>query len=65
MAKVELFNIEEKKQAQRKAEMALSPSQRLLLCLDLMDLQRHLPHHQTRADKQDDSRPWIVLHCKK
>lgn len=36
--KAELFNIEDKKDAQRKAEMAMTPSERVLHCLRLMDL---------------------------
>jgi hypothetical protein len=64
MAKVELFNIEDKKNSQRKAEMAMTPSERLLLCLDLMDLHSKL-HDPAQALPDDDGINWIELPLKK
>ena len=66
MAKAELFNIEEKKDAQRKAEMAMTPSERLLLCLDLMDLHNTLHPNQPREYQPDvEDIQWIELHLRK
>ena len=65
MAKVEIFNIEDKKQAQRVSEMAMSPSERLQLCLDLMDLHSSLRSpQQKRFQAPENNIDWIELPLK-
>jgi hypothetical protein len=65
MIKAELFNIETKKDDQRKAEMAMTPAQRLLLCLDLMDM--HIMVKQNsypETPEADENIRWINLRLK-
>jgi len=64
MAEAELFNIENKKADQRKAEMAMTGEERLRLCVDLIDL--HLKLSPIPAPQPpDDDIEWIVLSLKK
>jgi hypothetical protein len=65
MPKVEIFKIEEKKQAQRVSEMIMSPSERLLLCLDLMDLYSSIRQSDKIESRQIDNTHWIELFHKK
>jgi hypothetical protein len=58
--KAELFDIEDKKRQQAKDEMAMKPIERLLLCLDLMDLARELSPDKTLHPRPDDIE-WIEL----
>jgi len=46
MSKAELFAITTAKAEQRKAEMLLTPAERISLCLDLMDLNASLVREQ-------------------
>jgi hypothetical protein len=62
MAKVELFDITQAKDDQRKAELALSPIERLYLCLDLMDLSASL--YKNQPPVADDGIEWIELKFK-
>ena len=64
MAKVELFDIDQKKSDQRKAEMAMKPIDRLYLCLDLMDLSKSLSREKQLNPDQEDTLPWIELRMK-
>jgi hypothetical protein len=65
MANAELFDIENKKDDQRKSEMLLTPSARLLLCLDLMDLYFSLRQPDRDELPEDDEIKWIELPLKK
>lgn len=65
MSKVEIFKIEEKKQAQRASEMTMSPSERLLLCLDLMDLYPSIRQSDKIEFLQIDDIQWIELPYRK
>jgi hypothetical protein len=65
MLKAEIFDIEKKKQAQRQSEMMMSPSERLILCLNLMDLYRSLrPSDQIKFHPTEEIQ-WIELFHKK
>jgi len=64
MHKVELFNIDEKKEDQRIAEMAMKPIDRLYLCLDLMDMSRALSPKKQLEPNPEDALPWIELRMK-
>lgn len=64
MAKAETFNINDKKTDQRKTELLMSPSERLILCLDLMDLHNAL-RPQQEAQPPADNIQWIELYLKK
>ncbi len=64
MAKVELFDIDQKKSDQRKAEMAMKPIDRLYLCLDLMDLSKSLSREKQLNPDAEDTLPWIELRMK-
>jgi hypothetical protein len=61
MPRVEMFKIEEKKQVQRASEMTMSPSERLLLCLDLMDLYASIRQPDKINLEQVDNIQWIEL----
>jgi hypothetical protein len=63
MAKAELFDIEEKKDNQRKAEMAMTPAERLLLCLDLIDLYNKM-NPSAPALPLEENIEWIDLPLK-
>jgi hypothetical protein len=63
MAKVELFNIQDKKEEQRKAEMAMTPLARLELCLDLMDMHFAL-QPQVKSMAERNNIEWIELRLK-
>jgi hypothetical protein len=65
MPKVEIFKIEEKKHAQRVSETIMSPSERLLLCLDLMDLYSSIRQSDKIESQQIDNIHWIELSHKK
>jgi hypothetical protein len=58
--KVEVFNIEDKKTAQREAEMQMKPIDRLYLCLDLMDLSRVVSKDK-EVKAPSDGIEWIEL----
>lgn len=62
--KVEVFNIEDKKSAQRKVEMQMKPVDRLYLCLDLMDLNRELAKEK-EIKAPPDGIQWIELTFRK
>lgn len=62
MLKVELFDITTNKADQREAEMALTPEQRVSLCLDLIELNASLSHNQHIP--ADDQIEWIELFFK-
>ncbi len=57
---VEIFNIEDKKSAQREAEMKMKPIDRLYLCLDLMDLSR-VVSKEKEVKVPSDGIAWIDL----
>lgn len=59
MTKAELFDIDKAKVDQRHAEMLLTPQQRLLLCLDLMEL--NTAFSKRPFDPEDESIFWIEL----
>jgi hypothetical protein len=61
MSKVEIFKIDEKKQAQRMSEIIMSPSERLLLCLDLIDLYASIRQPDKIEFQQVDNIKWIEL----
>ena len=60
MNKIEVFNINEKDDEQRKREMAMSPEQRLILTLDLMDLAVALSRDKFLKQNEDNIE-WIEL----
>ena len=62
MLKAELFDINTAKTDQRKAEMLLTPEQRIILCLDLMELNASLST-KTLNETQDEIK-WIELSFK-
>lgn len=59
-AKAEIFDVNSSKDEQRAAEMRMSGAERLLLCLDLMDLAVALSGDQPLPPKQDGI-DWIEL----
>jgi hypothetical protein len=61
MSKAELFDIESKKEDQRRREMAMTSNERFLLCLDLIDLSIALSKDKTLVPYQNDSIDWIEL----
>lgn len=64
MHKAVVFNIEEKKDDQQRLEMAMTPDERLLLCLDLIDLSIALSKDKSLRSN-DDQIQWIELRFKK
>jgi hypothetical protein len=59
-ARAEIFDINSSKDEQRAAEMRMSGAERLLLCLDLMDLAAALSGAEQLPPKEDDI-DWIEL----
>jgi len=64
MLKAVLFDIEDKKDDQRKAESAMSPAFRLSLCLDIIDLSIALSPTKFLKANPDDHIDWIELYYK-
>lgn len=63
MVKATVFDINKKKEDQVRAEMAMTPNERLLLCLDLMDLAVALRNGEALPPKEDNIE-WIELKFK-
>jgi hypothetical protein len=64
MHKAVVFNIDEKKDDQQQLEMAMTPDERLLLCLDLIDLSIALSKDGPLRSN-DDQIQWIELRFKR
>ena len=63
MQKAEIFDIETKKKDQIAAEMKMTPVERLLLCLNLMELSMALSPDKKLRPRPDDIQ-WIELKFK-
>lgn len=62
--KVEIFDITTKKEDDIRQTMSMQPVERLILCLDLMDLSLALSPSQILPTYADDSIEWITLKFK-
>jgi hypothetical protein len=62
--KVELFDIKNKRDDQIKWSQKMTPNERLLLCLDLIDLSIALAPNKTIVTHSDDPIKWIQLRMK-
>lgn len=62
MLKAIVFDIKDKKNDQREAEMTMDPLQSLSLCLDLMDLSIAISSHDLVS--RQDGINWIELPVK-
>jgi hypothetical protein len=62
MLKAELFDINTSKIDQRNAEILLTPEQRIILCLDLMDL--NASFSDRKETPSQDEIEWIELSFK-
>ncbi|MEQ8304842.1 MAG: hypothetical protein RIB47_15715 [Cyclobacteriaceae bacterium] len=59
--RAEVFNIERKRDDQVSWSKAMTPNERLLLCLDLIDLSLAIAKTNSFEIPQDDTVPWITL----
>ena len=59
--RIELFDIAEEKEYARLQDQLMSANERLILCLDLMDLTIHLSNGN-KSEIPDDHFPWITLY---
>lgn len=64
MNKAEFININEKKDSQRKAEMRMTPQQRIERVFQLMDLAIVMATKNETASSHKDHIPWIELRLK-
>jgi len=64
MNKPVIFDFKEKKEEQGKREMAMTPEQRLILTLDLMDLSQALSKDKFLKQNEDNIQ-WIELRVMK
>lgn len=64
MNKAEFININEKKDSQRKAEMRMTPQQRIERVFQLMDLAIVMATKNKTASSHKDHIPWIELRLK-
>lgn len=63
--RAELFDINAKKDVQRNEHMRMTPNERLMLTLDLMDLSRILSKEKCLPANPDNGIEWIVLRPRK
>jgi hypothetical protein len=63
MKKAVIFDIDDKKKDQVAAEMLMTPNERLLLCLNLMELSLALSKDKRLVQNPDDIQ-WIELKLK-